>query len=326
MQMTIGVDVGNFDTKTRNTSTVSGYSSYDNEQLLASKVLEYNGKYYVESIDNRLPYVEDKTDNDQCLVLALIAIAKEIIYRITNEQHIAGNIQDPIRGVSSINLGIGLPPGHFNKLAKKTITYYQSKMKNGIQFKYAGYIFSFKLNLIQAYAQDLSAVVMNRELKITNPESGAPKYYIVGIGGYTVDTIPISDGEPVSNECRSLSLGTRQMYETIITKVQADFGLTLDELAVDSVLRGKSYFIKEDVAEAIRKLAAAHSNLIVDKCIQAGLSFDLYPVIFVGGGALLLKPYLESINKICFSEFIDNVNANAASYEEYLRLKYSLKE
>ena len=77
MQMTIGVDVGNFDTKSKNTSTVSGYTVYESEQLLANKVLEYDGKYYVESIDNRLPFVEDKTAKDQCLILTLIAIAKE---------------------------------------------------------------------------------------------------------------------------------------------------------------------------------------------------------------------------------------------------------
>ena len=199
-------------------------------------------------------------------------------------------------------------------------------MKNGIQFKYAGYIFSFKLNLINAYAQDLAAAVMNDTLAITNPETGAPKYYIVGIGGYTVDIIPISNGEPVSEECRSLPLGTRQMYETIITRVQADTGLTLDEIAADAVLRDKRTFIKEEVINLITKQARIHADTIIDKCIQAGCAFDHCPVIFVGGGGLLLRDYLEKNNKICFSEFIEDVHANAASYENFMKQAYSLKE
>jgi len=322
MQTTIGVDVGNYDTKSKSTLTVSGYTAYNNEQLLADNVLVYNGKYYVESIDNRLPFVEDKTYNDQSLILTLISIAKELIWRIRNEKHLKGNIQDEILNYDCINLAIGLPPGHFNKLAKKTVEYYKEKMSKGIKFKYANYDFSFKLGKIECYAQDLTAVIMNQDLTVSDPENGAAKYYIIGIGGYTVDIIPINNGAPEIDNCRSLPLGTRPMFETIISRIQSSTGVTLDEKTVENVLRNKKCFLSEEVKEEVKHNARLHAEQIVDKCIQAGCLLNIYPAVYVGGGCLLMKDSLAANSKVCFSEFIEDTHANARSYEEFLKIKY----
>lgn len=326
MYLTIGVDVGNYDTKTRSTTTTSGYTPYDNEQLLADKVLYFNNKYYVENIDNRMPFVEDKTDNDQCLILTLFAIAKEMIYRAQHDSKYvgSGNIQAEIQKIDSVNLAFGLPPGHFNKLARKTLEYYKSKMKDGVRFSYCGYKFSFKLGICEAYAQDLAAVIMNKDITINNPETGYSKYYIVGIGGYTVDVIPISDGKPEIDSCRSLSLGTRPMYEDIITRVQSVTAKTLSEKAIEDILRGRKSIMAPDVIETVKKTASTHADKIINRCIQANCSFDEYPVVYYGGGCLLLKEYLKRNKLVVYSEFIEDVRANATNFEEFLRRKHKL--
>lgn len=322
MQTTIGIDVGNYDTKSKHTITVSGYTAYNNEQLLADNVLVYNGKYYVESIDNRLPFVEDKTNNDQSLILTLFSIAKELIWRIRNEKHLVGNIQNEILNYDCINLAIGLPPGHFNKLARKTVEYYKEQLGKGVKFKYANYDFSFKLGKIECYAQDLTAVVMNQNLSVSDAENGPAKYYIIGIGGYTVDVVPINNGAPEIDNCRSLPLGTRPMFETIISRIQSSTGVTLDEKTVESVLRDKKCFLSDEVKSEIKYNANLHAEQVVDKCIQAGCLLNIYPAVYVGGGCLLLKDSLNANSKVCFSEFIDDIHANASSYEEFLKYKY----
>lgn len=333
MQKTIGVDVGNFDTKTANTTTVSGFTMYDNEQLLAEDVLAYGGKFYVESIDSRLPFVEDKTLNDQCLILTLFSIAKQILWIIKEEEHYVGNgIQDEILKYNEINLAIGLPPGHFNKLAMKTAEYYRNKMKNGISFKYGNYKFSFKTCVVEVYAQDLSAVLLDKTLTITKPPTDdngkkleVPKYYIVGIGGYTVDIIPTINNKPEVDKCRSLPLGTRPMFETIIARIQSSSGITLNECDIETVLRGKRNYIKPDVVEEIKRNAELHAKQIIDRCIQAGCSLDINPVVYVGGGCKLLKPYLEKNDLVCYSEYIEDTHANAKNYEDFLKMKLKRK-
>ncbi len=329
MNLTIGVDVGNFDTKSVHTNTVSGYTVYNNEQLLADKVLAYKGKYYVESQDNRFPYVEDKTNNDQCLILTLFSIAKEIMWRIENEKHLKGNYQSEISNINGINLPIGLPPGHFNKLAKQTQTYYNNAFANGIDFTYAGYKFSLKLaRSVEVYAQDMSPVVMNSSLSVNeldeNGERVVHKYYVVGIGGYTVDIVPIINGKPAVDECRSLPLGTRPMFETIIARLQSSAGITFEEAAIENILRGKRSFVAEDVKAEIRQNAEQYANQIIDRCIQAGCTLNQSPVVYVGGGPLLLRSFLENNSKVCFSEFIEDTHANAKSYEDFMKMKYKL--
>ena len=326
MQVTIGVDVGNFDTKTKHTNTVSGFNTYNQEQLLAEDVLFYDGKYYVESIDNRTPYIEDKTHNDHCLILTLIAIAKEILWRIENERQIKGNSSNATLDYNIVNLAIGLPPGHFNNLAKKTVDYYKKKSANGFRFTYKGYQFSFRLGYIEIYAQDITAVTFNKNLTITRGETAAPVYYIIGIGGGTVDIVPIVKGKPDTNNCRTLTMGTRPMFENIITKIQATYGKTLNESTVENALRGKQLYLKQEIIDNIKDLAKEHAEQIISKCIQIGFTLDVNPCIFVGGGCLLLKEHLEKHSDICFSEFIEDTHANASYYEEFLKLKHGLKE
>ena len=317
----IGVDVGNFDTKSAHTGVVSGYSVYNSPQLLAKKTsLMFNGKCYVESIDNRFPFVEDKTDNDQCLILTLFSLAKEILWRIQNQTS-SKPTQEKVNEYHSITLGVGLPPGHFSKLGRKTQEYYVSKMKNGVDFSYAGFNFSIKLHRVRVYPQDLAAVLLDKKNTITNGNDKANKYYIIGIGGYTVDVVAVVDGEPEVANCRSLHIGTRYMFETIIARVQSSTGTLLEEASVEDVLRNRKTFIKEEVKVEVHANAERHADYIIDRCIQAGCLLDHYPVIFVGGGCMLLADYLVNNSKMCYCEFIENTHANAASYEEFLRME-----
>lgn len=75
----IGVDVGNFDTKTQNTVIPSGFVSYTDAPYKAKECLFLNSRYYKPS-QKRFPYVENKTENENMYVLTLLAIANEIIF------------------------------------------------------------------------------------------------------------------------------------------------------------------------------------------------------------------------------------------------------
>ena len=72
-----GIDVGNYDTKTQNTSIPSGYTGPLTEKPIGDEYLKFNGKYYVPSFE-RFAYEKDKTRTERCIILSLFALANEI--------------------------------------------------------------------------------------------------------------------------------------------------------------------------------------------------------------------------------------------------------
>ena len=71
----LGIDVGNSDTKSENTTFPSGYEGpYSSRPAIVNEYLELNGKYFIPTTD-RLFYLKDKTADDRCIVLTLMAIA-----------------------------------------------------------------------------------------------------------------------------------------------------------------------------------------------------------------------------------------------------------
>ncbi len=159
----IGVDVGNYDTKTSHCIIPSGYREYTSKPEIATKILEFNSKYYVPEISERKPYVVDKTVNDQCLILTILGIAEELLF-IAKESAGKENIQQELERYEHIKLGVGLPPGHFNAYATKTLKYYEEKFAGINEFKYKNYFFRFEVDTIRLFPQDFVAVYKNQHL------------------------------------------------------------------------------------------------------------------------------------------------------------------
>lgn len=310
--ISIGVDVGNYDTKTSHCSIPSGYKKYLSKPEIASKVLFYDGSYYVPELRERKPYVVDKTKDDQCLILTLFGIAEEMLF-IAKQNMDGGSIQEELNKYNHIKLGLGLPPGHFNKFSQSTLAYYENKLSGIIKFTYKKYSFSFSVDKINIFPQDFVAVFKNQNSNITKKK----KYYIIGIGGGTTDVVPVIDGKPDVNHCFSLEAGTRIMYQNIIDDVQRQTGETLDEDLVEYVLQGEDFpALSEETLEIIKAGAKTHLDTIIDGCIQKNVKLSLYPVVFFGGGCLLLKNQIEENEKIKEHEIIADVNANAKAYTE----------
>lgn len=310
----IGVDVGNYDTKTQQCTIVSGYKKYDKKPEIATKVLFYKGEYYVPDIKVRMPYVADKTKNDQCLILTLFGIAEEMLALAKAENPNA--IQEELNKYDHIKLGIGLPPGHYNALAKTTLNYYNEKLSGAVEFEYRKYKFSFEVEKIMLFPQDFVAVYKNKDCNIAMKNTKG--YYIVGIGGGTVDVVPVVDGQPDVNGCFSLEMGTRVMYGKIISDIQRNTGENLDESLVEDVIRGEDTVLPQDIKDIIIRDSKQHFENIINGCIQQGVKLSLYPVVFFGGGCLLLKDLINESTRIK-SEIIEDVHANAKAYAACLK-------
>ncbi len=314
MSFRIGIDVGNFDTKTQHTNTPSGYVEYSIKPALSKEYLKYNGSYYAPTI-NRFEYVKDKTENEHALILSLFGIAKEILYEANAEGFTTKeDVQNYINNIQSISIGVGLPVGDFSKLKQKTNDYYIDKLGNrNIEFEYSDYTYKLTLNTCITFPQDLLPVAANKDCIIANKYK---KYLIIGIGGQTVDLIPVVEGVPVAEHCSSLRLGVRKMFTDIINYLDINYGITLGEDTVESVIKGDATALSEDMKTAIYNQAQLHAEKIINACVQKGFNFIEYPVVYYGGGCMLLKNFLEQIKDVTVYEFLGDVNANAKFYAE----------
>lgn len=314
MAKSIGVDVGNDSTKSQNTTTPSGYKKQTIKPGIADEWLYYKDMYYIPTTE-RFAYSMDKTENGHALILTLFAIAKEILYTV-NQKYEAKtvSIQELVNQYHNINLGIGLPPGHFDSLSVKTKDYYQEVFKDGVEFVYNDIQFKIYLKNLKIFPQDFMAVWKNPDSQIVKEYD---KYYIIGIGGYTVDII-LYNGKVEPDNCRSLEMGTSVMYENIIKEV-LKAGVSVSADGVERVLRGKKHILSEEIVNIIKANAQTHTEAIIDACKTAKVTFSEAPVVFFGGGCLLLREYLEKNKDINVCEFIENVNANAYYYAMFTR-------
>jgi plasmid segregation protein ParM len=326
----IGLDVGNFDTKTQSTTTPSGFEAQNDLPYGATEWLFYNGMYYIPS-ETRLPYQRDKTQDESCFILSLIGISKEIIYAASqaknenqrlaeqNSKKQVREIQQEISTVTSIQLGVGLPPAYYSALKNPTIAYYQERFGDGIAYVYNGYQFKYSLKKISCYPQDFVSLITYNPKNRNNSAVGFPHYYGVDIGGWTVDVVTIIGGKP-SSQMQSKPLGVLAMYADIIAKVEQTYGITLEVVDIESYLRGARVLLPEDVKKEIDVQVEAWYKKIIRDLTQSGAQLRTRPVVFMGGGASLFKKYIKEDESLILAEIIPNQKVNAAAYATLVRV------
>lgn len=311
-----GVDVGNHDTKTAHTSLISGYNAYTSKPEMCQEYLKLNDIYYVPT-SKRFAYKMDKTEDEQALVLTLLGIAKESIFRINRNKVLTRNEQQSvINKITDINLGTGVPPMHCNMLSKKTREYYEEYLKDTVSFEYNGFDFNLKAKNIFVFPQAYAAINNNKKCTFVTKY---PKVYVVDIGGFTVDVLTIINGQPDLSIVASKQLGVLKLYQQIQNEVLRLKGYELDDFMIESVLLNKPHSLQPDVVELIQKHAAKWSDNIISTLREMGIEFQAYPSVFLGGGSLLFKKTINKNSIVGLHEFINDVNANARGYERMLQ-------
>lgn len=293
--MIIGVDNGNANTKTVHTSFTSGLTMHDLKPPMADEILYFNNKYYTLS-SRRNTYTRDKTKNDACYILTLFAIAKEVIEDGKYEPEL------------DVDLAVGLPPEHYSLLKDSFAKYFEG-FGNHVEFDYNDKHFSVNMNSVMVFPQAFSAVV-SKPSKLKNYS----RTYVIDIGGYTTDVLLLANGKPDLSYCRSLELGIITMNNTIKGRASTAFDIKIEEEHIYDVLADRPTVLPDTVKDFIREEAKKHAEDILDNLREQGIDLKANPAIFAGGGALLLKPYLEESTKTQLVEFLPDVSANAVGY------------
>ena len=303
--MLIAIDHGNYNIKTPHHSFMAGLAEHSVRPPMADEVLEYGGSYWTLS-GKRLSYRRDKTRDDSYFILSLFAIAREMIH--------AGKMG----AVERVHLAVGLPPEHYGILRDKFAQYF--KKAESIHFVYNDKSFTIMIGNVYVYPQAYAAIApqksqLNHHLRM----------FLVDIGGYTTDVLLLRNGKPDMQFCRSLEMGVITMNNDIIRRVGALHDMRIGDEHISAVLSGKETILPEDVKKTIREAAGHHAKDILDKLRELQVDLRSNPAVFIGGGSVLYRDYLEKSPMVESATFVDSPNANAVGYYAMAEAQMSLK-
>ena len=295
--MLVSVDHGNKQVKTTH-ALCAPFTSGLRESAtppFGGEVLQYGGKYYT-LVDERIPYRRDKTEDERFFILTLFAIAKEIEAR-------GAYSADTI----PIQLAVGLPPAHYGAQYQRFEQYFMNRGE--VRFAFNQKAFSIEIiNALcfpQAYA---AAVTMFQSL------GSAPKVLVVDIGGFTADYLYIKQGKAQLGTCDSLENDVIVLYNRIRSKVNGDFDTLLEEGDIDAILRRQGNYADE-VQKLVERETAAFASDLFSALRERMIDLHSGQVVFIGGGSILLRRFIEQSGKVGQALLVDDIKANARGYE-----------
>lgn len=299
--MLIAIDHGNKQIKTINCEPFTSGLLESDTQPFGKDVLMYKGKYY-QTTDQRIPYRKDKTEDERFFILSLFAIAKEI-----EDQ----GFYHP--GVMRVQLAVGLPPAYYGTHYQSFIRYFSDR--GTVNFSYRGKTFAILIDNVGCYPQSYAAA-----LTMFQALSAIPKALVLDIGGMTADYLQIKYGEGDLSVCDSLENGVILLYNRIESKVRAEQDILLTEREIDAILLGTDVQVPFGVAEVVERLAQEFIGDLLSALRERQLELKSGPVIFVGGGSILLRKQIQKSGKVSNPLFVEDIRANARGYELLYKL------
>lgn len=293
-RIVIGVDTGNRCIKTKNFSFVSGLVAYNSQPLMTDEYVKYNGTYYALTND-RIAYMEDKTETEDFFILTLFAIAKELKHRCIQCN----------TGIS-ICLAVGLPPAHIGRLKEKFIAYFQ---RGFVKFSYGTSLIVLNIKDVYLFPQGYSAI-----LPYFDEVAKESKAYIVDIGGYTTDVIMLNKGMIDLQCCTSFDMGVIDFFNKLKIDLRQQYSSVPDEQQIEAAIVDKEELYK-DMTKAINESAKRYAEYILKVLNESKINLMLSKVFFIGGGSLLFREFLDQSEYLNKKEYITDVSANAAGYE-----------
>ena len=299
--MLIAIDHGNKQIKTINCEPFTSGLLESDTQPFGKDVLMYKGKYY-QVTDQRIPYRKDKTEDERFFILTLFAIAREI-----EEQ----GFFHP--GVMRVQLAVGLPPAYYGTHYQSFIRYFLDR--GTVNFSYRGKTYSILIDNVGCYPQSYAAA-----LTMFQTLSTIPKALVLDIGGMTADYLQIKYGEGDLSVCDSLENGVIRLYNRIESKVRAEQDTLLTEREIDAILLGDEVQVPFGVASVVDRLAQEFVADLLSALRERQLELKSGPVIFVGGGSILLRKQIQKSGKVSNPLFVEDIRANARGYEVLYKL------
>ena len=305
MKRAIAIDHGNRMTKTPNFAFPTGVNEEGYVFGINSDRVDYFGKSYVLSED-RLPQRNDKSDDENFFILTLFAIGYELkeLYE-SDEKPKSDEVID-------LTLLVGLPPLHYRAMQNKFRDFFM-KRDDRLNFEFNGIKMSINISKVyvypQAYAASLTIAKDLEDYSIAN---------IVDIGGYTTDCVQIANMELNIDLCTSIHKGIHRLLFKVNEKVRSQGLQDIPERVIEGIISNDAKTLSNysrDRIDLVKKEAHKFVLELLADVSRTGMDFEQDPIIFMGGGAILLKEPIKETKLIKKAIFIEDAHANAKGYE-----------
>ncbi len=291
----IGVDHGWSNMKTVSQVFTTGIKEITTEPAFSTNIVEWNGAYY-KAGGKRLEVMDDKVGNDTFYLLTLAALGKEMHRRGMQE----GNML----------LAAGLPLTRFGAEKQEFIRYLSRNRE--IRFRFEQEEYQVHLVRVSVFPQCYEAVADRiRSL----PERAV----IVDIGSWTIDIMPTYQYYPNESECTTTPQGLircmREMNEECVRRI----GQELDEDLIQEIMVGGKANLPEVYQEIVEESLRKFTEKVYHMLKEHGYNLDITPIVFVGGGATVMKRFGKPMGGNV--QYFQDIKANAKGYE-YLGRAY----
>lgn len=297
-EIIIGVDIGYGNTKGSKTLIQSGVKKLASKPPIDTKTVEYNGEYYAVG-GSKLDIQKSKTENENTLILTMATIAEEL--------------KKIGRTSADIRLGVGLPLTRMGAEKQDYLDYMLRSRR--LNFKYEGKSYSVYIVSVDVFPQGYAGVVS----KLNTFGTSA---VVVDIGSWTIDILPLTEGQPDLARCKSLPMGTITAMNDINEALRQKFGEDADEAFIKEVMINGESNINRDYLRVIQEGLYNYVKDIMNNLRSLKFNSTLTQFVFIGGGATIIKNFLkEQESNITI---VDDVFINAKGYEEIMRHKYKV--
>ncbi len=293
-----GLDHGFSTMKTTHAIFDNGVEQLGGEATLSNNTLIYNGKNYKVG-EGRLPMMKIKTEDESYFLLTLAGVAKELdVYHRQN---------------ADVILAVGLPFSRFGQEKKEFRDYLYRKGE--ICFCYSGNDYRIRIRDVLVFPQCYAAIA--DKMRMYGAES-----LIVDIGSKTVDVIHVQKYVPVERESTSIPEALIQCMEGIKSNVYQICNKKVSEDIIRQMIVDGDAMIPEDCKSVIRDGLRNFAKGIEAKLSELGFDLEMMPVVYAGGGAMVMKRFGTIRGN--HVHYLENIRANARGYEYLARQKCKL--
>ena len=108
----------------------------------------------------------------------------------------------------------------------------------------------------------------------------------------------LREGRPDLSVCDSLEKGVITLYNRIIYCVSSDFDMLLEDTDIDTIILGKNSDYSDSVIRLVKQMTKQYVDDFLGALRERGIDLKTGCIVFIGGGAKLLREYLENTDKI----------------------------
>lgn len=276
----------------------NGVQQLGGEATLSNNTLIYNGKHYKVG-EGRLPMMKTKTEDESYFLLTLAGVAKELdVYHKQN---------------ADVILAVGLPFSRFGQEKQEFRDYLYRKGE--ICFQYSGKEYRICMKDVLVFPQCYAAIA--DRMRMYGAES-----LIVDIGSKTVDVIHVQKYVPVEWKSTSIPEALIQCMENIKSNVYQIFNKKVSEDIIRQMIVDGDAMIPEDCKTVIQNGLRGFAKGIEAKLSELGFDLEMMPVVYAGGGTMVMKRYGTIRGN--HVHYLEDIRANARGYEYLARQKCKL--